>query len=86
MARRDSYRIIYIDETHFTRNTLPETEWSRPKQNVTLDLVQKKEPTLSLLHGVSKEKGNELFHIYRDSINTRKFKKYLNELAETNKG
>ena len=86
MARRDNYRIIFIDETHFTRNTLPEAEWTLPKQNVTLDLVKRKEPTLSLLHGVSKEKGNELFHIYKDSINTKKFKKYLQELTDTNPG
>ena len=78
------YKIIYIDETHFTRNTLPETEWTRPKENITHDLVKKKEPTLSLLHGVSKEKGNEHYQIYQDSINTKKFKKYLHELAEMN--
>ena len=53
---------------------------------MTLDMVLKTEPTLSLLHGVSKEKGNELFHIYKDSINTKKFKKYLKELAEANPG
>ena len=39
MARRDGYRIIFIDETHFTRNTLPEVEWTLPGQNVSLDLV-----------------------------------------------
>lgn len=81
MARRDGCRIIYIDETHFTRNTLPESEWTLPKQNVTLDLVLKREPTLSLLHGVSKDGGNEHYCIYKDSINTKKFKKYLDELA-----
>ena len=53
---------------------------------MTLDLVLRREPTLSLLHGVSKEKGNELFHIYKDSINTKKFKKYLTELVEANPG
>ena len=53
---------------------------------MTLDLILRREPTLSLLHGVSKEKGNELFHIYKESINTKKFKKYLAELVETNPG
>ena len=26
-VRHQDYRIIYLDETHFTRKTLPATEW-----------------------------------------------------------
>ena len=37
MAKNDGYRIIYIDETMFTRKTVPDTEWTLPKQNMTVD-------------------------------------------------
>ena len=30
-AKRDGYRIIYLDETFFTRNKVPELEWALPK-------------------------------------------------------
>ena len=30
MARNAGYRIVYLDETMFTRKTLADTEWSLP--------------------------------------------------------
>ena len=30
-AKKDGYRIIYIDETCFTRKTVADTEWTLPK-------------------------------------------------------
>ena len=30
-AKNDGYRVIYIDETMFTRKTVPNTEWTLPK-------------------------------------------------------
>ena len=33
VAKRDGYRIIYLDETIFTRKTLRLEEWTLPKQN-----------------------------------------------------
>ena len=56
-ARNDGYRIIYIDETMFTRKTLPEAEWTLPKENMAVDVAKLDEPVLSLLAGISKEKG-----------------------------
>ena len=58
-AKKDGYRIVYIDETMFTSKTLPETEWSLPKENMQVDLKRLEEPTLALLAGISKEKGME---------------------------
>ncbi len=34
IAKRDGYRIVFIDETMFSRKTLVETEWTLPKENV----------------------------------------------------
>ena len=52
-AKRDGYRIIYIDETMFTRKTLSDLEWSLPKDNMKVALKRLDEPTLALLAGIS---------------------------------
>ena len=36
-AKRDGYRIIYLDETMFTRKTVADTEWALPGENMTVD-------------------------------------------------
>ena len=58
-AKNDGYRIVYIDETCFTRKTVADTEWTRPKENIAVDVAMLEEPTLALLCGISKEKGIE---------------------------
>ena len=76
-ARNDGYRVIYIDEICFTRSTVPKTEYSAKGKNMAADLVHLKEPTLAVLSAISKEKGQEHFMIFDDSVNVTKFKKYL---------
>ena len=77
MAKNDGYRIIYIDETCFTRKTVTDTEWARPKENMRVDEAKLNEPTLALLSGVSMERGQEHFMIFRKSVDIKKFKEYL---------
>ena len=38
-AKNEGYRIVYLDETCFTRTSVPKTEWCHPKQNVSADLA-----------------------------------------------
>ena len=42
------------------------------------------EPTLALLSGVSKEKGQELFMIFDRSVDIPKFKEWLTRLRDEN--
>ena len=42
------------------------------------------EPTLALLSAISKEKGQEHYKIFKDSVNIVKFKQYLQELRARN--
>ena len=84
MARHGGYRIIYLDETVFTRKTVPETEWTLPRQNVTVDQDLLKEPCLALLSGISKERGQEHYKLFPRSVNIDKFKVYLAELRARN--
>ena len=84
-ARNDNYRIIYIDETMFTRTTLSDIEWARPMENMTVNENVKNEPTLALLAGISKEKGMEHFRVFEYSVNVDKFIEYIDFLRATNR-
>ena len=83
-AKRDGYRIIYLDETVFTRKTLAASEWALPKENVTVDVAKIDEPCLALLAAISKEKGREYYRTYPRSVNVQKFKEWLKELRGRN--
>ena len=60
-AKRDGFKIIYIDETVFTRSTVPRLEYCLQNRNVTVDKDWINEPTVVVLSGNSREKGQELF-------------------------
>ena len=79
-AKNDGYRIIYLDEICFTRSSVPKTEYCLQNQNMPADLVHLSEPTLAVLSAISKDKGQEHFKIFKDSVNVNKFKQYLQEL------
>ena len=83
-ALNANYSILYLDETCFTRKTMVDTEWSKPKENMFVDSARLEEPTLALLSGVSREKGQEHFKVYERSVNVVKFKQYLTELRAAN--
>ena len=48
------------------------------------DMSSLNEPTLALLSGISKEKGQEFYKIFPMSVNIPKFKEYLTLLREAN--
>ena len=75
---------MYLDEICFTRSSVPKKEYSLVRANMPADLAHLNEPTLAVLSAISKEKGQEHFQIYDNSVNIVKFKKYLNELREKN--
>ena len=83
-ARNDGYRVVYLDEICFTRTTVPKTEYCLQKENVAADLAHLNEPTLAVLSAISKEKGQEHFQIFHNSVNIQKFKGYLNKLRQEN--
>ena len=56
-AKKDGFRICYLDETVFTRKTVPKAEYCLPGRNMTVDQAKLEEPTLAMLMGISKEKG-----------------------------
>ena len=36
-AKNDGYLVHYIDETMITRKTVRQVEWTRPKENMSID-------------------------------------------------
>ena len=68
----------------FTKSALPKTEYCLPRQNLNIDKSQTNEPAMALLSGISKEKGQELFMMFPQSVNIPKFKEYLTKLREVN--
>ena len=48
------------------------------------DLGHLQEPTLAVLAAISKEKGQEHYRIFENSVNIQKFKQYLQELRNLN--
>ena len=85
-ARNDGFRIIYLDETMFTRKTCPDSEWTKMKSNMRVDTAKLEEPTLALLCGISKERGVEHYQIFEKSVNVEKFKDYCCNLRAKTEG
>ena len=83
-ARNDGYRLVYIDETCFTRKTTIDAEWARPKENMAVDVAMLEEPTLALLCGISKEMGVEHHRVFEFSVNVDRFIEYLDGLRAAN--
>ena len=83
-AKNAGYRIIYIDETMFTRKTLPASEWTQKKENMRVNIDKIDEPTMALLCGISKENGLEQYMVFKRSVNIDKFKEFLDGLKQAN--
>ena len=82
-ARNDGYRVIYLDETMFTRKTIKAEEWSLPKENFRIDEARLNEPTLAMISAIGRENGRELFKIYPNSVDADRFIEYLVELRDS---
>ena len=60
-AKNNKSKIVYIDETMFTRATVPQKEYTLQGKNLNIEDRKLNEPTLALLLGISFENGVEHF-------------------------
>ena len=81
-AKAEGRRLIFIDETMFTRKTVAKLEWARKHENAEVDDRLLKEKTYALLMGISEEAGVEQYKIFSKSVNTDKFLEYLQLVRE----
>ena len=85
-AKNEAFRIVYIDETMFTRKTCPDTEWAPKNINMQVDSAKLDDPTIALLCGISKEKGIEHYELFDKLANVVKFKQYCQNLRAKTEG
>ena len=79
------YKIVYIDETTYTKAQYKKLEWSSRRNNYEFDMKYLDEPCLCLLMGISEEEGVEHWQIFETSVNNAKFGEYLEGLRAANK-
>ena len=65
-----------------TKSTIGTHEWSRKNQNYEMDMKSYAKESVAVLAGVSKECGLDLLETYPKSVNTTKFKLYLQDLRD----
>ncbi len=82
----DGFKIVYIDETMFTRKAIHTEEYCLPSQNIEIQQKALNETTKALLMGISFEDGLEYSQIYEKSVDIPKFLDYLENLKKANKG
>ena len=81
---RAGYKLVYIDETVFTRNTVNKSEWSAKKSNAHVDQNLLNEKPKALLMGISAEEGVEQWRVFAKSVDTKKFLIYLDMVRDAN--
>ena len=83
-AKAEGCKIIWADETMFTRKAVKKTEWSRKGENAEVDEKLLNDYTKALLMGISEEEGVEQWMIFKKSVNTDKFVQYLLKVRAAN--
>ena len=79
-ASERGFRIVQVDEMMVTKRTILSSDWSLPKNNPELDLSNINTSPIAVLGGVSQEFGIDLVMTFKFSIDTAKFKVFLDEL------
>ena len=85
-AYNEQRKVIWLDETMFTKSSNAKHEWSRRKQNFSLPCESLGAKYTAVLAAVSEGYGFECFTLYSEAVNQEHFIAFLERLAEINKG
>ena len=77
---KQNYRIVFIDECHFTGLTMLTNAFALKGQNITLDEKKLKDRHLTLVAAVSKEHGLEAYLIFETNVDSKMFLQIVPEL------
>ena len=77
-------KLMWLDETNFTKLSLQTTEWSRRLTNLSVDQREVYTGYRSAIATVSEERGVELVHIQDRAVNEYDFLRYLVNLSRVN--
>lgn len=78
--REKGYSILHADETCFTRKTIAQSEYCRPRESMITDQRLQNESCHALLMSISVEEGIDLAKVYPKSVNIDKFIDWLEDL------
>ena len=83
--KRQKRRIIYIDETVFTKRTISSRTYSSKEQNIVIDDGVTGCPSTTVIAAVSREKGVDHIAIQQTQINSKDFIAFITTLIKHNK-
>jgi transposase len=76
------YSIIFCDEVTFSIKTFNTHAWSLPYQPFEYDRKDVPGEVVAVIASISYCRGVELVRMFKRSVNTKKFKTYLEELKQ----
>ena len=85
-AYDEQKKVIWLDETMFTKSSNAKHEWSRRKQNFSLPCESLGAKYTAVLAAVSEGCGFEFFTLYDEAVNQEHFIAFLERLSEINTG
>ena len=77
-------KIVYLDETNFTKLAFQSKDWSSCRENQHVDQRDIYTGYRSVIATISEDKGVELIKIYRTAVTSDTFIKYLELLSKRN--
>ena len=85
-AYDEQRKVLWLDETMFTKSANAKHEWSRRKQNFSLPCESLGAKYTAVLAAISEGCGFECFTLYDEAVNQEHFIAFLERLAEINNG
>lgn len=85
-AEAENRKIIYVDETMFTKKTWLDKGYSHRNTNLAVNEDDVYTSYTAVLAAVSEEKGVEHLFLSPDPINEENFKLFTRKLRQKNKG
>ena len=80
MALERGLRVVKLDETYVTKNTIVKRAWSSKRKNIELDYKQLQIQVKAIIAAASREYGLDHIEVFRHSITKIKFKLFLEGL------
>ena len=84
-VQTENRKIVYLDETNFTKLAFQNKDWSRSNENLHVDQRDIYTGYRSVIASISEENGIEFIKIYSTAITSDLFIRYLKQLSNRNK-
>ena len=82
MAIQDKRRLIFVDEVVFSRTSLLRRAYSHRGENAVADITVAPAGYMSVIAGISYERGKELIEVQEEAVDANDFSEYIMGLSE----